>query len=189
MSARFRFEAYVIVSSEGMIADSHAFMPETLKNDADKEFFERGLDQADVVVHGRNSHEHHANSAGRRRIILTRKVAATAPDPDCERCVLWNPAGATFEEACALLGLSGGVAAIIGGPVVYSFFLDAYDAFHLTRIDTVQLPQGLFVFTHHKPGLSPEDVLAKHGLAPGEIEDLDKANAVTLCTWRKKAAS
>ena len=75
MSARRRIEGYAIVSADGMIADSHAIMPDALKNEADQRFFERALDHVDVVVHGRHSHEGQPNSARRRRVTLTRSVA------------------------------------------------------------------------------------------------------------------
>ena len=56
-------------------------MPNSLKIDEDQRFFEDSLNRCDVVVHGRMSYEGQANSPRRKRIILTRKVAATAPDP------------------------------------------------------------------------------------------------------------
>jgi hypothetical protein len=52
-----RIEGYVIVSTDGMIADVKGLMPEAIRNDADQRFFQAGLDQAAVVVHGRHSHE------------------------------------------------------------------------------------------------------------------------------------
>lgn len=188
MSEHFRIEGYAIVSGDGMIADARSLMPDILKNEADHRFFEAGLDHVDVVVHGRNSHEGQPNSPLRRRIVVTRRIAAIAPDPDNPRAVLWNPAGASFEEACAALGLSSGSAAIIGGPEVYALFLEVgYDAFHLTRSSKVTLPGGLPVFPQGRLGRSPEDVLRQYGLEPGTERALDEANGVTLVTWRRKA--
>lgn len=188
MSEHCRIEGYVIISADGMIADAHGLMPNILKNEADHRFFEAGLDRVDVVVHGRNSHEGQPNSPHRRRVVVTRKVAAIAPDPDNPRSVLWNPAGATFEEACAAHGLSSGAAAIIGGPEVYGLFLEiGYDAFHLSRSGKVALPGGLPVFPQVRPGISPEDVLRRYGLEPGTERTLDEAHAVTLVTWRRRA--
>ncbi|MGD1036926.1 MAG: dihydrofolate reductase [Roseiarcus sp.] len=190
MSARCRIEGYAIVSADGMIADSDAIMPDILKSEADQRFFERELDHVDVVVHGRRSHEGQPNSARRRRVVLTRTIAAIAPDPDNPRSVLWNPAGATFDEACAALGLSQGVAAIIGGPQVYSLFLDVgYDRFHLSRSGKVELPGGLPVFLQGRLGRSPEDVLRQFGLVPEPERTLDGANRVTLVSWRRKASA
>lgn len=187
MSEHLRIKGYAIVSADGMIANTHGRMPDVLKNEADRRFFNSELDRADVVVHGRNSHENQPNSPRRRRVVLTRKIAAVAPDPNNPSCVLWNPAGASFDEACAALGLSGGVAAIIGGAEVYSLFLEiGYDVFHLTRSGGVELPGGLPVFSQGRLGRSPEDVLREYGLAPEAERTLDEAHGVTVVAWRKK---
>ncbi len=53
---------------------------------------------------------------------------------------LWNPAGASFEQALAEFGLASPSVAIIGGPDVFALFLDRYDSFHLSRAPGVWLP-------------------------------------------------
>jgi len=190
MSGRRRINGYAIVSADGMIADSRATMPDVLKNEADMRFFERELNHVDVVVHGRHSHEGQANSARRRRVELTRAVAAIAPDPDNPKCVLWNPVGASFDDACAALGLSNGVAAVIGGPQVYSLFLDiGYDGFCLSRSGEVELPGGLPLFLQGRQGFSPGDTLRTFGLEPQSERMLDEANRVSLVCWRRKASA
>src|ERR1700680_1770759 len=93
-----RIEGYAIVSEDGMLANSAGIMPDELKFEADQHFFERGLDGVDVVVHGRHSHEQQPHSQLRKRLILTRDVPATAPDPSNEKALLWNPGGASFEQ-------------------------------------------------------------------------------------------
>ena len=75
MPRPYRIEGYAIVSAEGMIADADGVMPDSLKNDADQAMFTAGLDAADVVVHGRHSHEGQPNSPRRRRLVATRSVA------------------------------------------------------------------------------------------------------------------
>jgi hypothetical protein len=190
MSAQRRIEGYAIVSADGMIADSHAIMPDALKNEADQRFFERELDHVDVVVHGRHSHEGQPNSARRRRVTLTRSVGAIAPDPDNPKGVLWNPAGASFDEACAALGLVDGLVAIIGGPIVFSLFLDiGYDRFCLSRSGEVELPGGLPLFLQGRQGFSPGDTLRTFGLEPQSERMLDEANRVSLVCWRRKASA
>ena len=84
-----------------MLADARNVMPDELKFEGDKAFFTAALDRADLILHGRNSYEDQPNSPRRRRIILTRKVEAIAPDPANPKATLWNPAGASFEAACA----------------------------------------------------------------------------------------
>ena len=190
MSEHWRIKGYAIVSADGMIADAHSLMPDLLKNEADHRFFNSELDQADVVVHGRHSHEGQENSGRRRRLVVTRGIAAIAPNPDLPNSLLWNPAGASFDEACAALGLSSGVAAVIGGPDVYSLFLDiGYDSFYLTRSGKVTLPGGLPVFAQGRQGRSPEEVLRQFGLEPEAERVLDEANGVTLVSWRRKTSA
>src|SRR3954470_19138891 len=94
-----RIEGYVIVSADGMLANADHVMPDELRFEGDKHFFTAALDRADLIVHGRNSHEGQANSPRRKRLILTRSIGAIAPDPSNPRATLWNPAGASFEAA------------------------------------------------------------------------------------------
>jgi hypothetical protein len=186
MMSSYRIEGYAIASSDGMIADCEGCMPDVLKLEADQRFFEREMEHVDAIVHGRRSHEGHPNSHLRRRVVLTRKIAAIAPDPETPNCLLWNAEGAPFEKACAALGLDAGVVAILGGPEAYSMFLDAYDAFHLTRAGKVKLPGGMPVFSGTPLGQSPEDMLARSGLEPGPTQILDEAHGVTLVSGRRK---
>jgi hypothetical protein len=112
-----RIEGYAIVSADGMIANAAGIMPDSLKFEADHQFFERALDGVDVVVHGRHSHERQPRSYLRRRLILTRQVPAIAADPSNEKALFWNPEGASFEQALALLGTPDGSVGVIGGKV------------------------------------------------------------------------
>src|SRR5215468_10666176 len=111
-----RFEGYVIVSGDGMLADAQNVMPDQLKFEGDKRFFTAALDRAALIVHGRHSHEDQPNSPRRKRVILTRKVASLAPDPSNSKALLWNPEGAPFDAACERAGVASGSVAIIGGP-------------------------------------------------------------------------
>src|SRR5450759_3986335 len=102
-----RIEGYAIVSEDGMVANAAGIMPDSLKFEADKVFFERGLDGVDVVAHGRHSQEYQRDSDLRRRLILTRKVSAMTVDPSNKKALFWNPAGASLEQAMAVLGGAG----------------------------------------------------------------------------------
>jgi dihydrofolate reductase len=189
MPTPYRVEGYAIVSSDGMIADAHAAFPQSLVFDADKQFYARELDRVDAIIQGRHSHEGQANSAQRRRLVLTRKTAAIAPDPDYPKSFLWNPAGASLADACAALGLTGGTLGVIGGVDVFDLFLTiGYDAFHLSRAANVQLPGGVPVFSQIRSGRSPEEILSEAGLEPGPSQVLDASNALVLVTWTRKAA-
>jgi len=179
-----RYEGYVIVSADGMLANADRVMPAELKFDGDKRFFTAGLDRADLVVHGRNSFEDQPNSPLRRRIVVTRTTASVAPDPSNAKATLWNPAGASFAAACAQAGVQSGTVAIIGGPVIFAMFFDRYDTFWLSQAPHLRMPDGEPCFPG-VPERSPQAILADHGLSPGPAEMLDPAHDVTVTPWRK----
>lgn len=182
--ADLSFEGYVIVSGDGMLADAARMMPDALKFEGDKKFFESALDRADLIVHGRHSHEGQATSAKRKRIILTRRIAALAPEPSIPNATLWNPAGAAFEEACSHAGVTRGKVAIIGGPDVFQMFMARYDTFWLSTAPRVRLPGGEGCFPG-VPERSPQQVLEAHGLKPGEPILLDPDHEVSVTPWRR----
>lgn len=177
-------EGYVIVSADGMLANADHVMPDELRFKGDKHFFTAALDRADLIVHGRNSYEDQSNSPGRKRLIVTRSVAAIAPDPSNPKATLWNPAGASFAAACERAGIRTGTVAVIGGPDIFGMFMDRYDTFWLSLAPGVKLPGGQACF----PGVprhSPQEILAAHGLAAGEARMLDSADDVTVTPWRR----
>ena len=184
MTPLLRIEGYVILSANGMLADANHVMPPELKFEGDQRFFNDALDNANLVVHGRNSGEEQPNSPKRTRIILTRSVKALTPDPSNPKATLWNPAGASFDAACERAGVTSGLAAIIGGPTVFGLFLDRFDTFWLSFAPHVRIPGG-------EPGLpgvpvrTPQAVLAAHGLHAAETRVLDAANDVSVTAWRR----
>jgi dihydrofolate reductase len=179
-----RIEGYVIVSADGMLANADRAMPDELKFEGDKKFFTAALDRADLIVHGRNSYEGQPNSPRRKRIVLTRRIPAVAPDPSNREALLWNPAGATFEKARDVAGVRSGLVAIIGGPDVFAMFMDRYDTFWLSEAPKVRLPDGEPCFPG-VPQLSPQEILAAHGLKPGPPLMLDPADNVSVTPWRR----
>ena len=179
-----RFEGYVIVSSDGMLADAQNVMPDKLRFEGDKGFFTAALDRSALIGHGRHSHEDQPNSPKRKRIILTRQVAATAPDPSNPNAVLWNPAGASFEAARERAGVASGTVAIIGGPGVFDMFMDRYDTFWLSLAPKVRLPGGEPCFPGVGPR-TPQQILAGHGLKAGEARMLDPIEGVSVTPWRR----
>jgi dihydrofolate reductase len=183
-----RIEGYAIISKDGMLADATGIMPDALKFEADQRFFEHALDGVDVVVHGRHSKEQQKRSHLRHRLMLTRRVPAIAPHPSNAMALLWNPAGASFEEALLALGKPGAAVGVIGGPDVFAVFLDRYDAFHLSQAPDVRLPGGRPVFPE-VPVRTPEQVLAAHGLAPDPPQALDPQAGLTMVSWRRSLRS
>ena len=165
-----------------MLARTSGSHPIELTIEADQRFFEQKLDAADLIVHGRNSHEGQRNSAHRKRLIATRKVATIAADPANANAVLWNPAGARIEDAAARLGVRTGLVAVIGGTEIFDLFLDRYEVFWLTVAPRVSFDGGVPVFSG-VPKTSADDVLRQHGLQPAETRMLDAAQSVVLTKW------
>ncbi|HXX05154.1 MAG TPA: dihydrofolate reductase [Xanthobacteraceae bacterium] len=188
MIGKNRVEGYAIVSADDMIADASGAMPAAIRNDADQRFFQAALDRVAAVVHGRHSHEGGPRAGHRKRLVLTRQVAAIAPDPSHPNALLWNPAGATVESALSALGAGDGVIAIIGGTEVFGLFLPRYDAFHLTRAARAKIPGGRPLFPQINPQMTAEDLLAKHGLRGSPARGIDAAAGVTLTTWQRQPA-
>ena len=179
-----RIEGYVIVSADGMLANAAGVMPDELKFEGDKKFFSASLDRADLIVHGRHSREDQPSAPRRKRIILTRKVDALAPDPSNPKAILWNPASREFEAACDYAGVRSGTVAVIGGPEVFAMFMDRYDTFWLSQALRVHLPGGEPCFPG-VPRRSPQQILAAHGLIAGEAQMLDPAEDVSVTPWRR----
>jgi dihydrofolate reductase len=178
-------EGYVIVTSDGMIADANGVMPDSIRNNADQSFFQAALDRAAVILHGRHSCEGGPRAARRKRLILTRQVAALAPVTSHPNSLLWNPAGCPLEKAIEALGAAEGSVAVIGGTEVFSMFLPLYNIFCLSHAPHAKIPGGRPVFNEVGPAATPEDVLTRHGLKPGPRRDLDPAAGVFVVTWQR----
>ena len=185
MALQFHVVGYAIISADGMIADAAGGMPASIIHSADQRYFSDGLDAADVVVHGRNSHEHQPHSPQRRRLVVTHSIATTAPHPHFPRAQLWNPAGATLEAACAALGATQGTIAVIGGSDIFGMFLPRYDSFHLTRAERARLPGGRPVFPGIPPR-TPDDLLLEHGLTLRRRLILDAPADVSVQIWQRE---
>jgi dihydrofolate reductase len=179
-----RIEGFVIVDAEGNLADADGVMPDALKFKGDQQFFSAALDRAALIVHGRNSFEDQPNSPARKRLIVTRQTADLAPDQTNPNAVCWNPAGASFEDACARAGIEAGSVAIIGGPDVFAMFFDRYDTFWLSEAPRVRLTGGQPCFPG-VPAQTPRQLLAAHGLQPADRIVLDADNDVGVTPWRR----
>jgi hypothetical protein len=180
-----RIEGLAIVSADGMIADAQGVQPDSLKLEADQRLFHGMLDQSTALAHGRHSAEGGPAMERRRRLILTRAVEGVARDPRSDKTVLWNPNGASLDEAWPALGLSGGLLTVIGGSDPFGLFLGiGYNAFYLSRAENARLPGGRPVFPG-VPARTPEELLAQHGLNPGPTQILDRDAGLTLAVWRR----
>jgi dihydrofolate reductase len=170
-----------------MLADAARVMPPSMIFEADQRFYENGLDQADVIVHGRHSKEQQQRSPLRRRLVMTRTIESIAAHPRNPKALLWNPAEALLEDALAWFEIPEPNIAVIGGPEVFAFFLGLYSAFHLSRAPGVWLPGGRPAFPE-VPVQSPEEILATHGLFPDAPTILDEGKRLLTASWRRQPA-
>ena len=170
-------EGHAIVSADGMIADGDGEYPPALRNDADWAQYQRALDRAVLVVSGRRGHERHPNP-GRNRLVLTRSVAALAPDPNDPRATLWNPAALPFPRALTELGVADGIVAITG---VFDLFAADYSSFLLSESNLLLLPGGTPCFSFGHPRM----ILAHAGLHPTGTKVIDPAAMVTTTLWTR----
>ena len=109
------------------------------------------------------------------------------PMPSIRKRCCGIPAGPPLQRALDLLGVPNATIAVIGGTDVFGLFLPLYDEFHLTKAGRVHLPGGRPVFPGIPP-LTPEELLARHGLQERDRQMLDAANDLTLSIWVRPAA-
>jgi hypothetical protein len=169
---------HAIVSADGMIADRERRMPAALRNEADWRRFQAALDRAALVVLGRLGHEAHPNP-GRKRLVVTSRVAWLERDPAEGSTMLWNPDGISFRRVLAGLGIADGTIAVTGGQRVFDLFLPGFTAFDLVTVAGVTIPGGVPCFS----GGVPWDVLGGAGMEPDAPDELD--TGVTLTVWRR----
>jgi len=179
-----KIEGFAIVSQDGMLAGADGVMPDGLKFEADQQFFRDGLDRCVAAVHGRHSHEMQPNSGKRARLWVTARVKRIEVENVTPKSVLWNPEGATFEQAWDALGVEGALG-VVGGTTVFGMFLPLYDVFHLTRAPGLKLAGGRPVFPG-VPAKTPEQVMSRAGLREGKTRVLDAKHNLTVTEWRRK---
>ncbi len=182
---RPRIEGYAIVSREGMIAEGDGSFPKSLEVPADQRHYQSSVARAGGVVNGKGSAEGGPLEKERKRLVLTRQIPRLALDPDRPNVVLWNPKGATFEEAWEALG-GGATAAVVGGTEVFGLFLDeiGYDSFYLSR-NPSSVPGGRPVFPEVGNGVGPEDLLRRRGYTVRAVKVLDPATQTILEEWSR----
>lgn len=183
-----RIDGYAVVGDDDRIADADGFMPDELKNDAEWQFFQAGLDACDVTVLGRKSHDITPNPKRRRRLVMTRSIADVEVNV---ACILWNPAGATLDQALQAFDAPINSIAVAGGREVFDYFLKPphrFSCFNLSRIYGVTLPDGVGVFTGVDPqkGVLAEHILKENGFQPGVRWILD--SDVDVVAWRPEEA-
>jgi len=175
-----RIEGYAVISREGMIAEADGSFPDAIKVEADQIFYHAALARAAAIANGRHSAEILSHSAKRPRLVLTRRIPALQADPKNPHAMHWNPAGATFAEAWAQLGVEDGTLAVVGGTDVFGLFLDiGYDSFFLSCTPGT-VPNGRPVFPGVGPGFSAQECLKRKGYALSASRVLDAASRTIL---------
>lgn len=184
---RPRIEGYVIVSREGAYATADGHYPDSLKIEADQIFYRDALRAADAIANGRHSAERDPQTADKPRLTATRAVASLASDPKRASGLLWNPAGASFDDAWRRLGLTpDSTLAVVGGAELFGTFLGiGYDTFFLTQCRSASVPGGRPTFPEMegRADLTPQDVLMRHSYRLRNRQVLDATSDTVLDDW------
>jgi dihydrofolate reductase len=174
----WRIEGHAIISDNDCIADADGRMPQSLRNDADWSYFQRHLDEADIVITGRKGHEAHPNKPGRQRLVFTTGAGEGGFARHGDVSFL-DPGRFDFFKAVQQLAPDSGIIAVTGGTAVFDWFARArlFSAFHLARAQGVHLAHGRPLF----PGSgSAEERLLAHGLTLRKHWLLDEKNSVVM---------
>jgi hypothetical protein len=173
MSYPCSIEGFAIVSEDGMPANAAGIKPDSLKFEADRQFFERELDGSVWWCIGAT-----LMSNSRVRICATIDPDPPSPvhrgRPVQRKGAVLEPGRCFVPASLAALGAPDGRVGIIGGTDVFGVFLDRYNVFHLSRVPDVRLPGGRPVFPE-VPTRTPEEVLGCRGR--GRRRTLDPAKA------------
>ena len=135
---RWRLVTHAIVSREGRIADADGAMPPCLRVEEDQKRFQAALGRAVLTILGREGHERHP-PRGRRRLVLTSRVDALAPDGDA---VLWNPRGISLADALEAAAPEGGEVVNAGGTRAMTRLLPHTSRFELAIAHRCSIPGG-----------------------------------------------
>ena len=141
-----RFKGYAVASADGFIADDGGRMPDSLRFEADWDYFQTALDAADVTLLGRHTHEEAPNVKRRRRLVVSRGVRAVMR----ENTTTWwvNPKEITPASAVVMVAGTTADVAVVGGTRVFDWILDedGYDEFHLSVAHNVRIGAGRPLF-------------------------------------------
>jgi dihydrofolate reductase len=181
-SKRLEISGYAVVGDDDRIADASGMMPDSLKNDAEWEFFQAALDEAEITIIGRRSHDAVPNHKNRLRLVLTTKIRSPETHGNV---VYWNPNEAPLTSVLSSFSTNARKLAVVGGQQVFDHFLTGptrFDHFYLSRIEGVTLPGGRGVFgAVTQNGLTAEEVLVRANYLKKSHQVL--ATKVTVANW------
>lgn len=181
------FKGYAIVSADGLIADDKGCMPEALCFEADWAHFRSELDQADIMLLGRHTHELSPNVTGRRRLVVSRGVRAVIQENEATWWV--NPKEVTPAAAVAVVMGTEAKVAVAGGTGVYGWILEesSYDVFQLSVAHNSRLGSGRPLFDNIENLDGIFAIFETKGLHAVERFWLDEAAALELLTFRRRS--
>lgn len=182
-SPSIAFTGYAIVSADGFITDASGVMPNSLKIDADQAYFQAALDDADVTLMGRHTHEAAPNVKGRRRVVVSRSVRGLIQE---DARTWWaNPDQIISEAVFSALPAPNRHVAVVGGTRVFDWILGGpgFSAFHLSVARTTTLDRGRPVFEGADSLAKAESLLKKRGLKLNHRAWLDRERGVELLVY------
>ncbi len=174
---------YAVVSSDGRIADREGRFPADLRFDADQALFQQALDQADLTVLGRRTHEAAPNLHNRTRLVLSRGVEGLVEE---DAHTLWlNPEGTDLATVLGSLATDTGTIVVAGGTAVYDLFAATlgYDAFFVSVAERVRLSEGAPIFAGCRRLADVERRLEGAGLVLHKRTWLDRTARLRLIEY------
>ena len=177
------FKGYAVVSAEGFIADARGRMPDALRFDADWAYFQAALDEADITLLGRHTHEAAPNVKNRRRLVVSCGVRAVIQEDD--RTWWANPREVTPTSAVAVVAGTTANVAVVGGTGVFGWILaeGRYDAFHLSVAGHSRLGAGRPLFDRVDSLEEASGRLETHGLKVIRRAWLDEDEGLELLVF------
>lgn len=179
------FEGYAVASADGLIADADGQMPESLKFDADWDYFQAALDRADITLIGRHTHEAAPNTKKRRRLVFSSRARGLIK---ADETAFWiDPAKTDPHAAIAEISGAASKVAVVGGRGVFDWVLSnsGFSAFHLSVARQVRLGHGQWIFEDTPDLESAVALLEAEGLGLSQAIWLDRDAGLELLVYRR----
>lgn len=178
------FSGYAVVSAEGYIADIHGDMPQSLRFEADWDYFQTALDQADITLLGRRTHEAAPNVRHRCRLVISRRVQAIVQEDE----QTWWANPDQVEAVAVLSKLAGPTCriAVVGGTGVFDWVRTGpgFSEFHISLAKKVRLGRGRPIFESAHDLGSVVSMLEDQGLTLHQRSWFDQEAGLELLVYR-----
>lgn len=179
------FEGYAVVAADGFIADADGRMPDSLKFDADWDYFQAALNHADITLLGRLTHEAAPNVKKRRRLVFSSRAVGLVKTDETTYWI--DPAKADPKTAIAEISREGAEVAVVGGRGVFDWVLSnpGFSAFHLSIARKVRLGRGQTIFEAASDLEAALALLEADGLCISDRSWLDRDAGLELIVYRR----